>query len=499
VLYSGAVETSRLARWLTAPLLVACASAEPPCPAAFTPTLVAASHAAHPAASANVVSLSPFSQTYERDARKIIDAARGKPAAYEKLRQLTDGIGHRLSGSPALDRAIDWAEKTLAADGHENVRKEKVMVPHWERGAESAEILGPTRRPLTILGLGGSEGTPKGGIEGEVLVVRSFEELEKAGAAVKDKIVLFDVAMRGYEEGKGTGYGDVVQFRASGPSKASKLGAKAVLVRSLATSSLNTPHTGATRFDDGVKKIPAAAVTVEDAALIARLSEQGERVRVRLTMGAKTKPDAPSANVLAELVGREKPDEIVLIGGHLDSWDVGQGAHDDGAGCVIMMQALTTLRALGMKPRRTIRVVLFTNEENGIAGARAYAKDHAAEVAKHVLGVEADSGGFAPWGFTVEVPKDRLAKATRFAEDVAALLAPVGALQIKEAGSGADLIPLVKEGMPGMGYVSHGQKYFDYHHSAADTLDKVDPRELADGVAVVAVLAWIAAEMPDRI
>jgi carboxypeptidase Q len=408
-------------------------------------------------------------------------------------------VGHRLSGSKALDAAIAWAEKQLKADGHQNVRAEKVTVPHWERGAESAEIVAPVKRPLAILALGGSPGTPKGGVEGQVVVVRSYEDLEKLGASVKDKIVLFDVQMRPHDEHAGSGYGDAVTFRATGPSRASKLGAKAVLVRSLATASLSTPHTGATRFDDGVPKIPAAAVSTEDAALLARLAEGGSEVRVRVSLGAKQHPDAPSANVVAELVGREKPDEIVLIGAHIDSWDVGQGAHDDGAGCVIMMQALTTLRGLGLVPRRTIRVVLFTNEENGLAGAKAYAKDHAGEIGKHVLGLEADSGGFAPYGLNVEVPKEKEARAVERVKEIAALLAPPFDLKVVAHGSGADLIPLVKAGVPGIGYVTKGDKYFDYHHSAADTLDKVDASELADGVAVVAAFAYVVADLEDRL
>lgn len=481
-------------------MLLACGAAPAPCPETKAdPPVVVASRTDRTEPIAATVPASALAEKYGLDIRRIIDAARGNADAFEKLRQLTDGVGHRLSGSPSLDAALQWAEKSLKADGHENVRRELVMVPHWQRGAESAEILSPGKRPLAILGLGGSAGTPKGGVEGEVVVVRSFEELERAARGVKDKIVLFDVAMRPHDDERGSGYGEVAPFRTGGPSRAAKLGAKAVLVRSLATSSLRTPHTGATRFDDGVTPIPAAAVSTEDAALLARLVERGEHPRVRLVMGAKQMPDAKSGNVIGEVVGREKPDEIVLIGAHIDSWDVGQGAHDDGAGCVIVMQALTTIRSLGMKPRRTIRVVLFTNEENGLAGAKAYAKAHAAEIPKHVLGLEADSGGFAPFGLNVEVPKDREAKALATMRDIALLLDPAGNLRVVAEHSGADLIPLAKEGMIGVGYVTKGDKYFDYHHSEADTLDKVDPKELAAGVGVVAALAYVVAEMEDRL
>ncbi len=480
--------------------ILGCGSTPPPCrEAPSAPTVIVASRAKRAEPVAASAPASPIEERYGLDARRIIEAARARSTAFERLRELTDGVGHRLSGSPALDRAVEWADKSLKADGHDNVRREKVMVPHWDRGAESAEIVSPVRRPIAILGLGGSEGTPKRGIEGDVLVVRSFDELEKAGEQVKGKIVLYDVPMRPYDEEKGSGYGEAVPFRSSGPSRASKLGAKAVLVRSLATASLRTPHTGATRFEDGVKKIPAAAVSTEEAALIARLAEGGAPVRLRLAMGARQLPDAPSANVIAEIVGREKPDEIVLIGAHLDSWDVGQGAHDDGAGCVMVMQALTTIRSLGLRPRRTIRVVLFTNEENGLAGAKAYAADHAAEIPRHVLGLEADSGGFAPFGFNVEVPKEREAAVQATVAQIAKLLEPVGALKVAAEHSGADLIPLVKQGMPGVGYVTAGERYFDYHHSEADTLDKVDPKMLADGVAAIAVLAYVVADLEERL
>ncbi len=485
--------------WLWPTLaLLGCAPAPAPCPTVILASTAMAGSAS-PASSAAVAPPDgPLAAAYRADAARILAAARGQRAAYDKLRGLTDDVGHRLSGSPALDRAIERAERHLRADGHEGVRRQKVMVPHWERGAESAAVVAPVKRPLTILGLGGTVGTPKGGVEGEVLVVRSFEELERAGEAVKDKIVLYDVFMRPHDPVKGSAYGEVVPYRGSGPSRAAKLGAKAVLVRSLATSSLSTPHTGGTRYAEDTPKIPAAAITTEDAAFVARLAEKGG-VRLRLELGAKTLPDAPSANVIAELRGAQKPEEIVLLAAHLDSWDVGQGAHDDGAGCVMVMQALTTLRQLGLKPKRTVRVVLFTNEENGLAGAIAYAKEHAAEVPKHVLGIEADSGGFAPAAFTVEVPKERADRALAAVRDIASLLEPVGQLKVVAHGSGADLIPLVKQGMLGVGYVTRGDRYFDLHHSAADTLDKVDPNELADGVAAIAVLAWVAADMPEPI
>jgi carboxypeptidase Q len=437
----------------------------------------------------------PIADAYREDAARIVAAATADRRAYTKLAYLTDRIGHRLSGSAALEQAVAWAIRVMREEGHENVRAQKVMVPHWVRGQESAALVAPVSRPLSLLGLGLSVGTGPKGITAEVVVVESFEELEKLGAArVSGKIVLYNVRMPPYSAEHGSGYGDVVRYRGGGASAAAKLGARAVLVRSVTAHSLRTPHTGSLRYDDQVAKIPAAAVTVEDAELIARLAASGEPVKVRLTMGARMLPDAASANVIAELTGRETPEEIVLIGCHLDSWDVGQGAHDDGAGCVVMMQALTVLRELGLRPRRTIRVVLFTNEENGLRGAFAYAEENAAAVPRHVMALEADSGGFAPHGFSVEAGEHALAQM----RDIATLLAPLGASFVDAGGSGADLIPLARAGVPGLGLRTEGSRYFDYHHTDADTLDKVDPVHLAANVAVAATVAYVIADMPQR-
>lgn len=433
---------------------------------------------------------SQIAERYGEVAQKIMTHARADRGAYAKLEYLADRIGHRLAGSPALDRAIEWAVKTMKDDGLD-ARAEKVMVPHWVRGTEDAAITAPVERPLKMLGLGGSVGTPKGGITAKVVVVESFDDLEAKAAQVKGNIVLYNVAMPPYSETKGSGYGEVSQYRGKGPSRAAKLGAVAVLMRSVTAHSLRTPHTGALRYDDKLPKIPAAAITVEDALLIARLAAK-DPVTVKLRMDAQTLPDAPSANVIGELKGKDKPDEIVVIGAHIDSWDVGQGANDDGAGCVIMMHALATLKQLGLAPRRTIRVVLFTNEENGLAGARAYAKDHEAELAKHVMALEADSGSFAPKGFSVETKDPK--QVERYAE-IAALLAPINATRVRAGGSGADLIPMVAAGVTGLGLDVDGKTYFDTHHTEADTLDKVDPKTLADSVAAVAVLAYIAADL----
>jgi carboxypeptidase Q len=433
---------------------------------------------------------SQIADRYGEVAQKIIAHARVDRGAYTKLEYLSDRIGNRLAGSPALDRAIEWSVKNMKDDGLD-ARAEKVMVPHWVRGSEDATIVTPIERPMKMIGLGGSVGTPKGGVTAKVVVLESFDDLEAKAAQIKGNIVLFNVAMPAYTEQKGSGYGETAQYRGKGPSRAAKLGAIAVLVRSVTAHSLRTPHTGALRYDDKQPKIPAAAITVEDALLIARLAAK-DPVTVKLRMDAQMLPDVASANVLGELKGKDKPDEIVVIGAHIDSWDVGQGANDDGAGCVIVMQALATLKQLGLQPRRTIRVVLFTNEESGLAGAKAYAKDHEAELAKHVMALESDSGSFAPKGFSVE-SKDP--KAVERYAAIAALLAPINATRVREGGSGADLTPMVAAGVTGIGLDVDGKTYFDTHHTEADTFDKVDPQTLADSVAAVAVLAYVAADL----
>jgi carboxypeptidase Q len=428
---------------------------------------------------------------------KIVTTARADRDAYRKLSYLTDRIGNRLSGSPALERAIAWAAQAMKDDGHD-VRTETVMVPHWVRGIEAAEIAAPIARPLHVLGLGGTVGTPRGGITAPVVVVHDWNELDARRDAVKGAIVLYDVAMPKWTEDKGSGYGQTVEYRGRGASRAAKYGAVGVLMRSVTAHSLRTPHTGAMNYEEGVAKIPALAVTIEDSTLIARLAAQGP-VTVHMRSDAQLLPDAPSANVIGELRGREKPDELVVIGGHIDSWDVGQGAHDDGAGSVTMMQALTTLRKLGLVPRRTIRVVLFTNEENGLRGGRAYLKDHAAEMASTVLAVESDSGGFAPRGFSIQARPELGDRARARVEDIASLLRPIGATRVIAGHGGADIGPMASAGVTLAGLDTDGRTYFDVHHTEADTLDKVDPEALAADVAAVAAVAYVVADMPERL
>ena len=424
---------------------------------------------------------------YRSTADRIIAAALSDSAAYERVALLTDKFGHRLSGSASLESALDWIIAEMRRDGLANVRGEPVLVPRWVRGNESAELVQPRRVKLHMLGLGGSIATPRPGITAPVLVVTSFDDLAARGEEARGTIVLFDVPF--------TSYGATVQYRSRGPVEAAKLGAVAVLIRSVASNSMQNPHTGATRYDTTVTKIPAAALSVEDAAMLHRMHARGERVVVTLKMEAMTHPDAMSRNVVAELVGREKPEEIVVLGGHIDSWDVGQGAMDDAGGSVAAWEVLRLLKRLGLQPRRTIRVVLWTNEENGLRGATAYRDAHAAEISRHVLAMESDGGVFAPEGFSVAGTADAVA----MVGGLATLLESIGATKITPGGAGADVGPLTEAGVPGLGLDVDGTRYFWYHHSEADTMDKLDPREIAQCVAAMAVMAYVIAEMPETL
>jgi len=405
---------------------------------------------------------------------RLAAAARADELAFERLAHLCDRIGPRPAGSPAYRRAAEWAADLLRADGHENVRLEPVTVPVWRRGRERCVMLEPGQRELPILGLGHSVGTP--GLEAEVVVAHSFEDL---GPHVAGRIVLFNVPMDPALPSI-RHYGPAAQVRGRGASEAARHGAVAMLLRSVTTRSLATPHTGMQRYEDGVPQIPAAAVTTEDADWIDRATAAGVTVRVRLEMDARTGGEATDHNVIAEIVGAERPEEIVLVGGHLDSWDVGQGAHDDGAGVVHAIEALRLIRALPVRPRRTVRAVLFANEEMGIYGGRAYAAAHAGE--RHVAAVESDLGGTAPADWGVSGNDDQLAWFLRAA-------APVG-LPVRLGGGGADISPLKDQGVLLVGLHPDDTHYFDLHHTQADTLEKIDPAELREGLAAVVQLVW---------
>ncbi|MEP0547816.1 MAG: M28 family metallopeptidase [Rhodothermales bacterium] len=433
---------------------------------------------------------SPFRATADR----IIDAALADSTAYVRLAEMADAFGHRLSGSQALEDAIDWMLEMMEADGLDNVRGEPVMVPHWVRGEESVTLIEPRRERLAMLGIGNSVGTPEGGVTAEVLVVGSFDELARRADEVPGKIVLFNVPF--------TTYGQTVPYRTRGANEAARYGAVASLVRSVGPVSLQTPHTGTLVYDDDLPRIPHAALTIEGAEMLQRMQDRGDRVVVNLDMEAEMLPDALSHNVVAELRGRETPEEIVVIGGHIDSWDVGQGVVDDAGGVVASWEAVRLLKELGLRPRRTIRVVGWTNEENGLRGGRAYRDAHLDELDDHVLAVETDGGVFTPVSFGVTASDEAFAMLDPLNELLAPVMAATEARTetgITRGGGGADIGPIMAEGVPGAGLSVDGSTYFWVHHTEADTMDKIDVRELQRCVAALAVLAYYVAELPERL
>ena len=325
---------------------------------------------------------------YRGNAEKLMTAATADQFAWDRVAELTDTYGQRISGSENLNRAIAWAAETMKKDGLENVHTERVMVPKWVRGVESLEITNPPHHIVPMIGLGGSVATPPDGIEAEVMVVANRDELTKRSAEAKGKIVLFNVPY--------TNYGETVAYRSGGATMAAQHGAVAALVRAVGPTGLRTPHTGGMNYADGVAKIPTAAIPAEDTMRIQRLANRGLKVRLRLKMEAHFEADVESFNVVGEIRGSEKPDEIVLVGGHFDSWDTGTGASDDGVGCVVTWEAARLMKKLNLRPKRTVRVVLFTNEENGMRGGNGYRDQHAAEAANHIMAFESDSGVFAP-------------------------------------------------------------------------------------------------------
>jgi len=430
---------------------------------------------------------SGIADQYREAANRIIAAALSDSSAYNRLTELVDRFGHRFSGSSNLERALDWILDEMERDGLDNVRGEPVMVPHWVRGNESATLLEPRSKQLHMLGLGGSIGTPPEGIIAEVLVIESFDELSERAAEAEGKIVLFNAPWMGY--------GPTVQYRGRGAVAAAEAGAVASLIRSVTPYSMDTPHTGAMGYSDDVRRIPHAAITAEDAGMLQRMQERGERIVVRLQMEAETLPDVESRNVMAEIVGYEMPEEVIVMGGHIDSWDVGQGAMDDGGGCVAAWEAVKLLQRLGLRPRRTVRVVMWTNEENGLRGGNAYRDAHRAELENHVLAIESDAGVFEPKGFGFSGSD----AAFDLVSQIGALLEPINAGQISRGGGGADIGPIMREGVPGMGLNVEGSKYFWYHHSNADTIDKLDPREVALSVAAMAVMSYVVADMEQKL
>jgi len=450
--------------------------------------LCAAALVAALAVQADAQSTPGWINAYRDTATRLIKAATADDFAWQRLAELTDTYGNRLSGSDNLGRAVAWAAETMKKDGLDNVHTEKVMVPKWTRGRESGEIVDPPRHTLTILGLGGTVATPPGGLEAEVLVVESFNELRMHAADAKGRIVLFNQAF--------TNYADTVSYRTGSARAAAQAGAVGVLVRSVGPVGLRTPHTGSVQYQSDLPQIPAAAITGEDANRIARMTARGRKVRVHLSLEGRSEGDAESANVVAEIRGREKPEEIVVLGGHLDSWDIGAGASDDGVGCIITWEALRLMKKLGLQPRRTVRLVLWTNEENGTRGASAYAEKYASSAMNHVFALEADSGVFEParFGFSGSLA------ARNMIRDITSLLTPLNLAETISGGGGADIDPIAQAGRaPTMAYMGDPTRYFTIHHTPADTVERIAPEEVSKGAAAIAVVTYVIAEMPDRL
>lgn len=428
----------------------------------------------------------------QETAAGLRDAALKGTRAHSLLASLTTEVGPRSAGSSGDRLAVAWALRTLQGLGFSNVHAEKVTVPHWERGEESGEITAPYRQRVALTAIGGSVATPPGGIEAPVVEVASLEALDKLAAAqVKGKIVFFNTVTERTRDG--SGYGKAVPVRGEGAVHAAKLGAVASVIRSIGTDSNRLPHTGALRYADGVRQIPAAALSNPDADLLAGEIAGGKPVRLRLKLGTRSLPAAESANVIGDIPGREKPEEIVLLGAHLDSWDLGTGALDDGAGCAIVVEAARRIGELKTHPRRTVRVVLFANEEFGLSGAEAYAKAHAAELPHHVVAAESDIGSGRVWRLGSRVALGSMG----WIRELDRLVFPIGAASgPNDSEGGADLIPLARAGVPTLTLMQDATAYFDFHHTANDTLDKANARDLDYNVAAWAAVAYAAAELP---
>jgi carboxypeptidase Q len=431
-------------------------------------------------------------EPYRAVTGRIIAEATSNSAAWTRLAEFTDMFPARLSGSTNLQRAIEWAADQMKRDGLENVRREKVVVPHWVRGNESAEIVEPFQGQLAIAALGGSIATPPDGVRAETLVVRSYDDLEAHAAQAKGKIVVYNVVYRADADPL-VAYREGTQYRGAGASRAAKLGAVAALVRSVGPTAHRTPHTGGMRYTNDAPQIPVAAISSEDADKLQRMQDRGTKPIVRLKLEAHTLADAESANVVAELRGREKPDEIVVIGGHIDSWDLASGAMDDGGGVIATWEAVRVLKTLNLIPRRTIRLVAFTNEENGARGGQAYRDAHADQLARHVLMLESDNGvlPLKGWGFS------GTDKARETIGQIAGLLRSLGGDRITDHFDGTDVAPAARAGnVPAISPEVDMTRYFAIHHTPADTVDKVDPAEMARCVAAIASMAYVVADMP---
>ncbi|MBN2414865.1 M20/M25/M40 family metallo-hydrolase [bacterium] len=432
-------------------------------------------------------------QTRDQElARALVRRALEDTAGYHLLRELT-ALGHRLPGSPGAARAVRWAERTMTSLGLDNVTLQECPVPRWERGErETACILderGGSGEPLAVAALGTSVGTAPGGISAEVLEVQSFEELEARGAEAAGKIIFFNRPMDPGTITTFAAYGGAVGQRVQGAVKAAEAGGVAALVRSVTTKYDNVPHTGTMSYRDGVPKVPAAAIGLIDADRLSAALHDDPHLRVRLSLSCRNYPDTTSYTVFGQITGWEYPREIIVIGGHFDSWDKGVGAHDDGAGCIQALEVLTLFQRLGIRPKRTVRAVFFMNEEMGLSGADVYGRWTASNGEDHIAGIEADRGALTPRGFYVTASPERLEKIQSWLP----LLQEACIDWVKKGGSGGD-VARIHEPEALVGYVPDVQRYFDFHHSANDVFAEIHPREMELGSAAMAILVYLLAE-----
>lgn len=431
--------------------------------------------------------------------RRIADEILVNGEAYDNLRHLTKQIGARLAGSQGMVKAEKWGFKIMQDYKTDKAWLQECLVPHWVRGGKdeagifsvqtTANGTGKTRmeRKLDVIALGNSIGTGPKGIVDNVVLVNSFDDLEAKKDLVNGKIVFYNYKFNPAYVNTFLSYRDAVQYRGQGPSRAAKYGAIGVIVRSMSHSTDNTPHTGATRYDSAYNSIPAVAIGLRDADFLSeKLSK--EKVSVYIKTNGKFLPDTIGHNVIGELKGSEFPDEIITVGGHLDSWDNCEGAHDDGAGCVQTMEILRSFKAVGYKPKRTIRFVLFANEENGLKGGNKYAEDAKTKREKHIFALESDAGGFTPRGFGFTVSDEQFAKIVKWRE----LIVPYGAGDFVKGGGGADIGPLNRTfGTPVAGLNPDSQRYFDIHHARNDVFENVNKRELELGAVNMAALVYL--------
>ena len=423
---------------------------------------------------------------YSDIASKIIEyslSGPGENQSYNRLATFVDRYGPRISGSTNLEESIDHMLYLLQEDELDNVHGEEVNVTHWVRGKEKAQLLEPRLAELSILGLGSSIGTPPDGITADAVVMRSFDELEERKDEVKDRIVIFNPTF--------VSYGVTVAYRANGASRASKYGAVATLIRTIAPFSIYSPHTGLQDYDSSVTPIPSACITIEDANMLDRLERAGERLSIHLSMEAENLPMASSRNTVAEITGSTYPEQVVVVSGHLDSWDVGQGAMDDGGGAFISWQALSIIKGMGLTPKRTLRLVMWTDEESGGVGSQQYYQLHRNKSENYSILFESDEGVFLPYG--IQFSGSPEAKAVM--EQIGQLLVSINASEVYDNGGGTDVGWWRADKVPTASLANHNEHYFWYHHSHADTMDVLDPVEMNLCSAVWAVYAYVLADI----